>query len=61
MLEVFPLLPGDGLYRRRDFESLPEPPAADLRQIVRVTGVTNRIFAEILAKAASEYPWGAIG
>ncbi len=26
-----------------------------LRQIVRVTGVTKRIFAEILAKAASEY------
>ncbi len=26
-----------------------------LRQIVRVTGVTKRIFADILAKAASEY------
>ncbi len=28
-LEVFPLLPGDGLCRRRDFESLPDPPAPD--------------------------------
>ncbi len=30
VLEAFPLLPGDGLCRRRDFESLPEPPAAGL-------------------------------
>ncbi len=28
-LETFPLLPGDGRYRRSDFESLPEPPAPD--------------------------------
>ncbi len=29
VLEVFPLLPDDGRYRRRDFESLPDPPEAD--------------------------------
>ena len=29
VLESFPLLPGDARYRRRDFASLPEPPAPD--------------------------------